>query len=241
MSIGQVLAKQGLKEMYSGSVSSVQDQCRIGLSYDKSIINKCDDEKERLIAEATRDAYSATSDAYSAVGVLCSGLTHIRDGLSEPIGKELAVVAKGAIWNKSIASVQDQCRVGLSFLKAEKNHGNSAEAVVAATALTAYGSLGDAYSSVGVLKASFNALASGVGGSLGAVLAHVGVASMYNDSVASVQDQCRVGLAYTRAVRDNSSDGEQKVLAEAALDSYGRVSDAYAGGRILGDFLKGVN
>lgn len=237
-SIGTQLAQAGLKSMYTPGIATVQDQCRVGLTYDKDIRDQSPDGMERLVAQTSLNAYNGVQDAYSGCSVLNKALSAVQNGVSGPAGPALARLGTDTMYSGKMATVQDQCSVGLAYAKGVRDNGNSAESVMARTVLNAYSSTQDAYSAVGVLKAGLNAVAGGLGGPLGAALAAVGQNAMHSSSVATVQDQCRIGLVFAKAVRDNTSDSTTRTLAQAALQSYDRVNDAYSGEEILNNFLK---
>lgn len=238
LTTGRRLAQQGLRDMDSDNVASVQDQCSIGISATRSIVQQADVAEEVAVAAATYDAYSRVQNAYSAVSALHAGLSTIAQGIQGPVGAVLAQVAQQAMFDRDVASATDQCHIGLAFAHAEKAHGTPRERLIAETSLKAYQSVEECRSAVATLSSAFNILSGTLPDELGGRLAKLGAESMYHREVVSVQDQCRIGLVYTRTVRDNPDNEDQRIQAQAALDAYGEVTDAYSGADVLGNFLR---
>ena len=69
---------------------------------------------------------------------------------------------------------------------------------LARTSLSAYDAVQNVYSGLGVLNAALSAIPSAAGQSPQGVLASVGYSSMHNKDVSTAQDQCRIGLAFTK-------------------------------------------
>jgi ribosomal protein L11 len=235
-SVGQQLSTRAITEMHDRNVRTIQDQCRIGLHFNDRVTVESDKSTERLVSTVSRRAYSSTQNAYSAYGVLNASFRHLEAGVSGDNYQVLGKVGRDSVFNSSVRTVQDQDRIGLSFLKGMRDHSEGTQNVVADTLLTAYGRTQNAYSALGVIAAGLNSAAAGVGGPVGPALAQVGLQAIYNTHVKTVQDQCRVALEFTKSVGRN--DANQTNEANSALALYNQASNAYLALDHLGDFLK---
>lgn len=155
------------------------------------------------------------------------------------IGPSLARQGLNAMYHHSVQYGKEQAGIGDTYLGSIESQSQDVnEKTVASTAREAWNDVERWRGQVAVAAAALNAIAAGtVAGPLGAALAHVGADAMYNDTITTIRDQAFVGLTFTRAVRDNSTDPTQKALADTALRSAQNASQARTQVAILGNFL----
>ena len=156
------------------------------------------------------------------------------------VGQNLAARANKDMHAPAVRTIHDQNRIGLHYNdRVTVECQDSNERLVAQVARNAYGATENAYSAYGVLDASFDHIQAGVAGaSTGRTLGRVGVDSVFNDSIRTITDQNRVGLVFTRAIRDNSEVSEQRTIAETVLKAY---DAAERNGGALGVLAAGLN
>jgi hypothetical protein len=237
-SVGQKLATRAIHEMHDTNVRTIQDQCRIGLHFNDRVTVESELPSERLVSTVARRAYANTENVYSAYGVLKASFKHIEAGLTGDNYQNLARVGVDSVFNNSVRTIQDQDRIGLTFVKSMRDQSEGTQNIVAETVVGAYNRTENAYSGLGVLAAGLNAAAAGLGGPVGPALAQVGLDAIFNKHVRTLQDQCRIGLEFTKSVGRN--DAEQTNEANSALDLYSRASNASLALDHLTDFLKSV-
>lgn len=155
------------------------------------------------------------------------------------IGPSLARQGLNAMFHHSVQYGTEQAGIGGTYLDSiELQSQDANEKTVAKTAKEAWNDVEKWRGQVAVANAALSAIAGGtVGGPLGAALAHVGAEAMYNDHITTIRDQAFVGLAFTAAVRDNTTDDTQRALAATALRSAQNASQARTQVAILGNFL----
>jgi len=155
------------------------------------------------------------------------------------IGPALANQGLKAMYHHSVQYGTEQARIGDTYLGSIETQSQDAnEKIVATTAREAWNDVEKWRGQVAVAKAALTAIAAGaVGGPLGTALANVGEEAMYNDTITTIRDQAFVGLTFTRAVRDNTTDPTQRALADTALRSAQNASQARTQVAILGNFL----
>lgn len=154
------------------------------------------------------------------------------------IGPRLAAQGRKAMFNSNIRFGKEQAAIGETYLKSIREQSDVRdEQVVAQTARQAWSGVQQWRGQVAVADAALGAIAGGIAGPLGATLAAVGNSAMFSPHISTIRDQAIVGLEFTRAVRDYSTDDAQRAAADVALKSAAAVSTIHAQFGIVNSFL----
>lgn len=238
-SIGASLAKQGLRAMYQNNVSGGQEQGLIGDSYLSGIAEASDVPAEIGVAEVAGNSNDRVKTWRAQVAVADVAMSTIAGGVSGPIGPIIAKVGRESMFSHILRDGQDQGTIGEVFVAGiATESSNETEQILSKTALKASSWVAKWRGQVAVAESTLSAVADGVTGPVGSVLAGVGYDAIYSDHISTVQDQARVGLTFTQAVADHTEDPGQRARARAALRSSDRVDTARSQVAILGEFLR---
>lgn len=238
-SIGSSLAKQGIRAMFSDSVSGGQEQGQIGKSYLESIRDSADLSSEKSVARVAESVCGQVNTWRAQVAVAEVAMNTIAGGVVGPLGSVIAQVGKKAMFSGHLQDGKDQGTIGSQFVAGvARESDNELEQILAKTATKASGWVETWRGQVAVADSTLSALADGVSGEAGTVLASVGYKALYSEHISTIQDQAKVALTFTQAVAANSTDPAQKARAEASLKSADRVSTAESQVAVLGGFLQ---
>jgi hypothetical protein len=213
---------------------SAQDQCRIGLSTARSILDYSSNQTEKIVAFTALSAYDRLGSIPSSVNLLYITLQALAVGVSGPIGAVLASVGENALVHADGA--RDQCQLGTTFATSIKRYsGNETEQALIGTALQAYSSLGSVSSGASLMDHILLSIKPWGYGPIDATVGKAGLECM--DAVTNPLDQCRVGTSFTKTVAATTISASEKELAQKALDEYAQQPDTPAGAAVIHTYL----
>ena len=151
--IGQTVAGQGLRAMFSPSVTHGKDQARIGGQYLNEVAARSSSSNERLVANTAHQAWNQVERWRGQVAASEAALSAISAGsVGGPIGSVLSQVGLSAMFSSNIGTVRDQATVGLVFTSAvHQNTQDPAQRAGAEAALNSAHRVGLARAQVGIL------------------------------------------------------------------------------------------
>jgi hypothetical protein len=204
---------------------------------DKDVWGQSPDPMEQLVVSSALQVANAIRDASSGVQVFESALGRVAQGITQPAGPTLARLATDTMYGQKIATLDAQVAIGLEFTSSIQQNGTNAESIVAYSMMQACDRLIDAPTTVDMTTIGFHTLAAGIQGPIGGVLGSVGAQCMNCRSAAgNIDEQCAIGLAFTKAVQTYSTDSAVTNQATDALRAYS-TADADSGKAILENFL----